>query len=89
MRIVRQRTELCGMCSDGDRAIGEHPCRSVAAIETRILLNRAETKALGAVHWVRERWFEDVVYRALRARCVLFGRHSAVCGGRADHRRPA
>jgi hypothetical protein len=86
MRVARNKVELCGLCSDHERDIGDHPCQSTAAIETRFVLNRAETKALNAAWWLRELWFEQVVYRASRARCRVFGKHGVTCPGRADHR---
>lgn len=87
MRVVSQTVERCGMCGDGRRDLGaDHPCGSVAAIESRILLNRAETKVFAVLLWLRSQWFEEVVWRWLRALCRLFGRHGRACEGRTDHR---
>lgn len=86
MRVARNKVEFCGLCADGTRNIGDHPCQSTAAIETRFVLNSAETKVLNGVWWIREQWFEEVVFRASRLRCLVFGKHGLACRGRADHR---
>lgn len=87
MRIVRSRIESCATCSDGDRPVGDHPCRITAAIEGRLVLNRVDTKLLGVALRVREQWHEQVIWAVARARCRLFGTHGVTCQGRADHRR--
>lgn len=89
MRIVRSRVERCGMCADGERDLRvAHPCGAVAAIESRVLLNQAETKVFAGLLWLREQWHENVVWKAKRLGCTMLGRHNITCEGRVDHRVP-
>lgn len=86
MHIVRSTVEWCRNCQNGLNDIGPHPCGDYAALESRLVFNRFETRLLMGLMWLREQWYERVVWQALRLQCRAFGRHNKSCDGRRDHR---